>query len=289
MKTLLISTCAQLAIAMTLVACNPSRPPVPSSPLPETLPPSPIIGSPSPQPTAIVDPFAKGVDKAASASQLAQFAQTTDDWRLVLSQWQRAITFMQAVPASDPNHAAAQKLLAQYRQALARTQQQAKGGGASQTATVVQSNTDGGIPLIAGGQPSLSPTIAKDVSTTAIATVKVLLQQQTDFFAKRKRFATTLAELESSVPADTPTYAYSTSVSPLKQAIVTAAAKQDGLPSYTGALLSVKSEQNNDKSEQNSDTTVTAICVTSKPARVPPDVPQSSGKEIQCPSGASKL
>jgi hypothetical protein len=75
-----------------------------------------------------VNPFVKGVDKAASATQLAQSAQTTDDWRLVLSQWQRAIAFMQAVPASDPNHAAAQKLLVQYRQALARTQQLAKVG-----------------------------------------------------------------------------------------------------------------------------------------------------------------
>ncbi len=282
MKTLLTTTCAQLAIAMTLVACNPSRPTVTSSPLPVALPASPIIGSPSPQSTAIADPFVKGVDKAASATQLAQSAQTTDDWRLVVSQWERAIAFMLAVPASDPNHAAAQKLLVQYRQALVRTQQQAERGGASQSAPVVQSNTDGGIPLIAGAQPSASPTVAKDVSTTAMATVKVLLQQQTTFFAKQKRFAATLAELESSVPADTPTYAYSTSVSPLKQAIVTAAAKQDGLPSYTGTLLSVKDEQ-------NKDTNVTAICVTSKPAKVPPDVPQSSGKEIQCPSGASKL
>ncbi|HEY9894240.1 MAG TPA: hypothetical protein V6D34_02330, partial [Candidatus Sericytochromatia bacterium] len=83
MKTLLTNTCAQLAIAITLVACNPSRPPVISSPLPSALPTSPIIASPSPQPTAIVNPFVKGVDKAASATQLAQSAQTTDDWRLV--------------------------------------------------------------------------------------------------------------------------------------------------------------------------------------------------------------
>ena len=282
MKTLLTNACAQLAIALTLVACNSSRPSVTSSPLPDALPASPIIGSPSPQPPTIVNPFAKGVDKAASASQLAQSAQNTDDWRLVLSQWQRAIAFMQAVPASDPNHAAAQKLLVQYRQAVVRTQQLAKSGGTSESTAVVQSTTEGGIPLIAGGQPSASPNVAKDVSTTAMATVKVLLQQQTDFFAKRKRFAATLAELETSVPADTPTYAYSTSVSPLKQTIVTATAKQDGLPSYTGTLLSVKDEQNND-------TTVTAICVTSKPAKVPPDVPQSSAQEIQCPSGASKV
>jgi hypothetical protein len=282
MKTLLTNACAQLAIALTLVACNPSRPSVTSAPLPDASPTSPIIGSPSPQPTAIVNPFAKGVDKAASASQLAQSAQTTDDWRLVLSQWQRAIAFMQAVPASDPNHAAAQKLLVQYRQALARTQQQAKGGGTSQGTAVVQSSTDGGIPLVAGGQPSASPNTAKGVLTTAVATVKVLLQQQTDFFAKQKRFAATLAELETSLPAETPNYAYSTSVSQLKQALVTATAKQDGLPSYTGTLLLVKDNQNND-------TMVTAICMTSKPAKVPPDAPQSSGKEIQCPPGASKL
>jgi hypothetical protein len=201
----------------------------------------------------------------------------------VLTQWQRAIAFMTAVPPSSPNYTAAQKLLAGYQQDLARAQQLAKRGGTSQSLVAAKGNRDdGGTPLIAGGQSSANPDPATETAATTIATVNALLQQQTEFFAKQKRFATTLAELGGSIPAETPNYTYSTSVLQSKQAIATATAKKDGLLSYTGALLSVKDDK-------NKDTTVSTLCVTTKPSKTPPGLPQLVGKEIQCPSGASKV
>ena len=281
-------TIAYLTIVAMLSACSLSRPSVTSSPLPDVpLSSEPIVGSPSPLPTAIGDPFAKGVDKAASAASLTQSAQTAEDWNLVLTQWQRAIDFMKAVPSSSPNYAAARKLLPAYQANLARAQQQAKRGGSSQNTTVVRGRTDdSGIPIISGGQSSASPDTAKDTAkdaaTTAAATVNALLQQQSEFFAKQKHFAASLTELGGSIPADTPTYAYSTSVLQSKQVVAIATAKQDILPSYTGALFSIKDDKNND-------TTVMTTCVTSKPSKLPPAAPQLIGKEVQCPSGASKV
>ncbi|MBD2074892.1 hypothetical protein H6F86_13500 [Phormidium sp. FACHB-592] len=284
MKTLLTNTCAQLAIAMTLVACNPSRPPVTSSPQPDALPASPIIASPSPQSTAIANPFVKGVDKAASATQLTQSAQTTDDWRLVVSQWERAIAFMKAVPPSSPNYKASQKLLPSYQQALIRTQQQAKRGGTLPSSSVAQGSAEGGVPLIAGDQSGASPDVSKDAVKTmeAAITISALLQQQQQFFVKQKRFASSLTELGTSIPASTPNYSYSTGVKQAKQVIATATAKQDGIPSYTGAILFAKDDKNNA-------TPVAAVCFTTPFGRTPPPPPQLIGKDAQCPAGSTKM
>lgn len=282
MKTLLPYACAQLAIATTLIACSTSRPSITASPLPDVSS-SPVISTPSPLPITVGDPFAKGVDKAASASSLAQSAQSADDWKLVLTQWQQAIAFMEAVPPSSPNHTAAQKLLPIYQQALVRTQQQAKVGGDSRNPIAAQGNiNEGGIPLVSSSQSPISPEITKDATTTATATVNALLQQQTEFFAKQKRFAASIAELGSGVLADTSSYVYGTRILQSKQVVATATAKQDGLPSYTGTLFSVKDDK-------NTESTITTVCLTSKPSKMPPAVPQLIGKEGQCPAGSSKL
>ena len=283
MKILLTSTGASIAIAhvsvMALTGCSTSRPSATSAP-PALVITSPVASSPTPAVTG--DPFAKGVDKAASATSLSQSAQTPEDWNLVLTQWQRAIAFMKAVSTSSPNHAAAQKLLSSYQQSLTRAQQQAKRGGASAGPIAAKGITDdNGIPIISGEQPSASAD-AKDTATTAAATVTALLQQQTEFFAKQKRFAATIAELGSNIPADTPNYAYTTSVLQSKQVIATATAKQEGLPSYTGALFTVKDDK-------GAETTISTVCLTSKPSKLPPAAPQMIGKEVQCPSGASKV
>jgi hypothetical protein len=286
MKILLTNVCAQLAIVALLSACSTTRPTVTTSPLTDVpLSSSPVVGSPSPTPATTGDPFAKGVDKAASAASLAQAAQTPEDWNLVLAQWQRAIAFMKAVPPSSPHYKAAQKLLPSYQQALVRTQLQARRGGSLPSSGVAQGSAEGGVPLIAGGQPSASPDLAKDSLKTmeAAITISALLQQQQEFFAKQKRFAASLAELGTSIPASTPTYSYSTSVGQSKQAIATATAKQDDMPSYTGAILIVKDDKNND-------TLVPAICFTSTSSKkTPPPPPQLVGKDVQCPAGASKL
>ena len=275
----------QLAIVVMLSACSISRPSVTASPLTDVpLSSSPVVGSPSPLSTATGDPFAKGVDKAASATSLAQSAQTAEDWNLVLTQWQRAIAFIKAVPPSSPNYKAAQKLLPSYQQALTRTQQQARRGGTLPSSAVAQGSAEGGVPLIAGGQSSASPDVSKDSVKTleAAITISTLLQQQQEFFAKQKRFAASLAELGTSIPASTANYSYSTSVGQSKQAIATAAAKQDGMPSYTGTIVIVKDDKNND-------TLVPAVCFTSPFKKTPPPSPQLVGKDVQCAAGSSKM
>ena len=293
MKILLTNALAQLAsvqlttvrlmIVLLLSACGTSRPSITASPLTELPLSSTPVSGPSPTPAA-GDPFAKGVDKAASANSLAQSAQSAEDWHLVLTQWQRAIAFMKAVPPSNLNYKAAQKLLPSYQQALARTQQQARRGGALPSSSVAQSSAEGGVPLIAGGQPSASPDLARDSVKTmeAASTISALLQQQQEFFAKEKRFAASLTELGTSIPASTPNYNYSTSVGPSKQAIATATAKQDGMPSYTGAILFVKDDRNND-------TLMPAVCFTSPFNKTPPPSPQLVGKDAQCPAGSAKM
>ncbi|WP_181357324.1 type IV pilin-like G/H family protein [Stenomitos frigidus] len=282
MKILLTNVCVQLAIAITLAACNTSRPFVTASPSPDILSSSPVASSPSPTPTT-GDPFAKGVDKAASATSLAQSAQTPEDWNLVLAQWQRAIAFMKAVPPTSPNRAAAQALLAKYQQNLARAQQQAKQGGPS-SVTVARKDGQEGVPLIAGGQPSASPDIPKNAVATmeAPVTISALLQQQAEFFAKQKRFAANLAELGTNIPGATLNYTYSTSGAQSKQATATATAKQGDLPSYTGAVFAVKDNKNNNQ-------TVATICFSSTPPKTPPPPPQLVGKDAQCPTGSSKM
>ncbi len=72
-----------------------------------------------------VDPFAKAIDKARSAANLAQSAQSAQQWDLVILQWLQAIANMQAVGLENPRRAYAQKKVAEYSQNLAVARQKA--------------------------------------------------------------------------------------------------------------------------------------------------------------------
>jgi hypothetical protein len=74
----------------------------------------PPAGTPSPQP----DAFRKAVNKATIAAQLTQSAKSKLDWNLVAGQWREAIALMEAVPASSPNYALAQKKAGEYQSNL---------------------------------------------------------------------------------------------------------------------------------------------------------------------------
>ena len=65
-----------------------------------------------------VDPFTKGIDKAIKAANLAQSAQSKQDWDLVASGWTQAIAAMQAVSPENPKRAFAQKKVIEYLQYL---------------------------------------------------------------------------------------------------------------------------------------------------------------------------
>ncbi|MEM8805537.1 MAG: aspartyl protease family protein [Cyanobacteria bacterium P01_G01_bin.38] len=65
----------------------------------------------SPQPAPA---YADGIQLASSAFVLGQSAQSADDWQLVASRWQQAITTFKTVPQGDANYATAQAKLPEY-------------------------------------------------------------------------------------------------------------------------------------------------------------------------------
>jgi internalin A len=104
------------------------------SPLP-TLPTS--ASAPSPKPTASATPkasdspdtsdtsdaelrdlFTEAQSRATSAAALAQSAFTTDDWQLVVRQWQQAVGLLERIPDTHPRYGEAQEQLAEYRSQL---------------------------------------------------------------------------------------------------------------------------------------------------------------------------
>lgn len=72
-----------------------------------------------------VDPFTKAIDKATGAANLAQSAQSPQDWDLVVLGWIQAIEAMQSVPPDSPKRAFAQKKVAEYLKNLDVAQQKA--------------------------------------------------------------------------------------------------------------------------------------------------------------------
>ncbi len=132
-------------LALTNVACsriNSSwRPNQRKEPVAVSVTPSPTVKRPTkPQPvhpkpvvlerkvpTTIPakDAYEQALDAAYSAAILGQSAQSTDDWQLVTSRWQEAISLLRKVPFSSAYHAIAQPKIAQYQRNLQVAQKQA--------------------------------------------------------------------------------------------------------------------------------------------------------------------
>ncbi len=109
------------ACTVTQQAPPPSPPPSPSPLTPAAPPPSPVtLASPE------TDVFQEAENKAISAKNIAQIAQTKEDWTLVANRWQQAINLIKAVPKSHPKYALAQKQLAEYQTGLNNAQKQLK-------------------------------------------------------------------------------------------------------------------------------------------------------------------
>ncbi|NER08845.1 MAG: hypothetical protein F6K17_43165, partial [Okeania sp. SIO3C4] len=73
--------------------------------------------SPTPKTTLVLpppDPFKLAVNRAISAAEMAQSAQTKIEWEGVASQWQDATEFMKIVPASHPKYKQARKKIKEY-------------------------------------------------------------------------------------------------------------------------------------------------------------------------------
>ena len=69
--------------------------------------------------------FEQGLDKAAGAFSISQSAQSTEDWNLVVSQFQDAIALMELVPVNSPYFANAQTKITEFQRSRKYAQTQA--------------------------------------------------------------------------------------------------------------------------------------------------------------------
>src|SRR6478672_961461 len=124
MKRILIK--AETLLLITLVsACSFNPSPQATEPSPR---PSVLAGESRPASVPSLPPqtdtFEQASDKAISAANIAQSAQSQDDWKLVVTYWQQAITLMKTVPSSK--QLLAKKKVVEYQHNLAYAQQKVK-------------------------------------------------------------------------------------------------------------------------------------------------------------------
>ena len=81
------------------------------------------------------DAFTEAVNFATQASNLAQSANSKQDWDKVATLWVQAVAWMQAIPPGSPRRAFAEKKVVEYMRNLTYSQQQA-GATRSQASTV---------------------------------------------------------------------------------------------------------------------------------------------------------
>lgn len=86
---------------------------------------APVVSVQATRSCVKIDPFTKAIERARSAANLAQSAQSAQQWDLVVLQWLQAIANMQAVGLENPRRAYAQKKLIEYSQNLAVARQKA--------------------------------------------------------------------------------------------------------------------------------------------------------------------
>jgi len=87
------------------------------------------------------DPFAESINFATQASNLAQSANSKEDWDEVAALWVQAVAWMQAVPPGSPRRAFAEKKVIEYMRNLVYSQQQAS-ATRSQAASTVSFSSD---------------------------------------------------------------------------------------------------------------------------------------------------
>lgn len=107
------------------------------------------------------DPYEQAVDTAISAKTISESAASREDWQLVASRWQEAVSLIKAVPPSSPHQAKAKRQLSEYQRQLSLAKVRStppKPKAKPKTATPVIANAkffqvpikrrQGGIPII---------------------------------------------------------------------------------------------------------------------------------------------
>ena len=83
-------------------------------PVPPTATPSPVV--------KVDNSYGQAIAQAMSAANLVQSASSQDDWKLVVSRWQKSISLLKSITKADPNHAKAQTKAVEYQKNLAYAQ-----------------------------------------------------------------------------------------------------------------------------------------------------------------------
>ncbi|MEG4858379.1 hypothetical protein QUB75_12150 [Microcoleus sp. K1-B6] len=148
--SILKRTCAAAAVLAVTLGCSSTKPPdtaAPSSSIDESAvlaqsPTSLLAQNPNKTRKSLSlpscpqnDPFTESVNFATQASNLAQSANSKQDWDEVAALWVQAVAWMQAVPPGSPRRAFAEKKVIEYMRNLVYSQQQA-GATRSQASTV---------------------------------------------------------------------------------------------------------------------------------------------------------
>jgi len=111
--------------AATPKAGTPPKPA--ATPKAATKPPAATPKAATKPPTAATksEPWKNGVSKAVSAATLTQTAKSSEEWNVVIADWEAAIASMKQVPKNNPNYAIAQKKVSEYERNLAYAKQRA--------------------------------------------------------------------------------------------------------------------------------------------------------------------
>ncbi|HAG85104.1 MAG TPA: hypothetical protein DCL61_29140 [Cyanobacteria bacterium UBA12227] len=115
---------ATLALLIFTTGCSPLSPPDTAED--QTSSSLTMVSEQTPSTCPQIDPFTKAITKATGAANLAQSAQSPQDWDLVVLGWLQAIEAMQSIPPDSPKRVYAQKKVAEYFKNLDIAQQKAK-------------------------------------------------------------------------------------------------------------------------------------------------------------------
>ncbi|HSF72541.1 MAG TPA: hypothetical protein VLA84_01945 [Microcoleus sp.] len=148
--SILKRTCAAAAVLAVTLGCSSTKPPNTAA-LSGSIDESAVLAQ---SPTSLLaqnsnktrkslslpscpqnDAFTESVNFATQASNLAQSANSKQDWDEVAALWVQAVAWMQAVPPGSPRRAFAEKKVIEYMRNLVYSQQQA-GATRSQASTV---------------------------------------------------------------------------------------------------------------------------------------------------------
>ncbi|WP_446372863.1 type IV pilin-like G/H family protein [Coleofasciculus sp. D1-CHI-01] len=116
--------------------------------------------------------------------------------------------------------------------------------------------------------------------------ISLLNRAQQVYYLENRQFANTLEQLEIATNLETSLYTYEIMPSRdrAESVAITAYPKDEGLPSYIGAVFVTTVD--------GFETTVSGICQSEKPATSPPPMPippSADSTEIQCPAGSRLL